>query len=234
MLSFFLLTNESLAGPTSSVSHTHRGRMHSHPLPIQGLGHRHGQGAYGVSTNINRLEYQRYEGKMRRPTQKEGLVIRSIINQSPKQENYFNIIKGGERCKRGNAGCNVSASKVHSQFNEAASRKIKWSTKPSRFSLPNHYAPYGLRSLDLFDGSPAYVLGIPDTHIQGFVRTNSSRFPYAGTHGHKKRGGIFKIKQDRDCKKYLSSLHQSRNKHPSGAQILGRYLLYGDGHSIVF
>ncbi|TCJ82667.1 hypothetical protein [Cocleimonas flava] len=32
-------------------SHSHAGRVHSHPLPHQGVHHRHGNGAYGVSNN---------------------------------------------------------------------------------------------------------------------------------------------------------------------------------------
>lgn len=236
LLSFFFFTNQTFAIPTSPVSHTHGERMHSHSLPVQGLAHRHGQGSLGVSINNSRSGNQINNGRARRPPPRDNLVISSTINHTPEQNTLSqnNKMKGDVRCKRGEPDCNVCASNVQSQFNKAASRKISWSTKPWRFNWPKQYAPYGLRPLDIFDGAPAYALGIPDTHIQGFVRTNSSRFPYAGTHSHKKRGGVFVIKQDRNGKKYLSSLHQSRNRHPSGAHIIGKYLLYGEGNFLVF
>lgn len=220
ILSFVLLTHQSLAGPSSPVFHVHGGRMHNHSLPNQGLAHRHGLGPLGHNLEQTTRSLSRSDSK-----------ITSTIDQTRKQNM---MIKGDVSCKHGEPSCNVCASNVQRQFNKAASRKITWNTKPWRFNWPQQYAPYGLRPLDIFDGAPAYALGIPDTHVQGFVRTNSSRYPYAGTHSHKKRGGVFIIKQNRDGKKYLSSLHRSKNRHPSGAHIIGKYLLYGEESSLVF
>lgn len=142
--------------------------------------------------------------------------------------------KGDIRCRTGEEDCNVCASNVQQQFQKAKSGQINWRTKPWRFTWPQSYPPYNKRPLDIFDGDPAYALGIPDTHIQGFVRTNSARFPYAGSHSHKRQGGVFVIRQTNDGKKYLSSLHPTQSKHPSGVHVLGKYLVYGEKNNLFF
>jgi len=87
--------------------------------------------------------------------------------------------------------------------------------------------------LDIFDGDPAYALGIPDTHTQGFVRTNSSKFPFAGSHSHKKKGGIFVVGNS-GGKLSLSSLHPTKTKHPSGVHVFGKYIIFGEGNKLTF
>ncbi len=142
--------------------------------------------------------------------------------------------KGDIGCRQGEADCNVCASNVKQQFQKAKSGQISWRTKPWRFTWPQTYPPYNKRPLDIFDGDPAYALGIPDTHVQGFVRTNSARFPYAGSHSHKRQGGIFVIRQTGEGKKILSSLHPTQSKHPSGVHVLGKYLVYGEKNTLNF
>lgn len=224
-----LTTINAFAGPSSSVFHFHGSRSHTHPFPKHGVAHKHGSGALG---RIKNLQVQV------RPANRndDEMVITSTVNSTSESGPLLKLhtITGEVNCRRGNSDCNQCAINIIQQFQTAAARKIGWSAKPWRFNWQQRYAPEGLRPNDIFNGDPAYALGIPDTHIQGFVRTNSTRYPYAGTHSHKKKGGIFVIKQEKNGKKYLSSLHQSRVKHPSGVHIIGKYLLFGEGNVLVF
>jgi len=144
------------------------------------------------------------------------------------------FIKGDTNCRVGQPDCNMCASNVQQQFKRAADKQIRWQSKPWSFTWPQRYPPQNLRPLDIFNGDPAHALGIPDTHVQGFVRTNSSLYPYAGSHSHKKRGGIFVVKQGGNGKKFLSTLHQTKGRHPSGVHIIGKYLTYGLGKRLYF
>ena len=170
------------------------------------------------------------------PPHKPVLSYASPTNQTPQAPMRYvsKLNKGDVRCRQGEADCNVCASNVKQQFQKAKSGQISWRTKPWRFTWQTSYPPYNKRPLDIFDGDPAYALGIPDKHIQGFVRTNSARFPYAGSHSHKRQGGVFVIRQTGDGKKYLSSLHPTKTKHPSGVHVLGKYLVYGEKNSLFF
>ena len=221
-----LVSQAVTATPSKSVSHSHAGRIHKHPLPIQGISHRHGGGAPGVvakSTNWSPVIGNK-------PTIRSS-VIHSSHKPATKTINYT---KADTSCRVSGVDCNSCVSNVQQQFQKAASGRISWRSKPWRFNWPQHYPPFGMRPLDIFDGDPAYALGIPDKHVQGFVRTNSARFPYAGTHSHKRQGGIFVIQQERDGKKYLSSLYPAHSRHPNGAAILGKYLIYGEQGRIYF
>ncbi len=164
-----------------------------------------------------------------------GKIKQAVVESANQTLRYpLDLSKGDASCRRGEADCNVCAANIREQYRKAATGRISWRNKPWRFNWPQQYPPSGLRPLDIFDGDPVYALGIPDTHVQGFVRTNSDRFPYAGSHSHKRRGGIFVVRQERDGKKYLSSLHQTQGRHPSGVHALGKYLLYGDKNRLVF
>ena len=231
LLLFLLLTLQTYAKPSKPVAHGHDGRTHSHPLPAEGLAHKHGNSSFGVLLK-NKINTQ-----AGRPAPSSDLVITSSVKQAQNTHKFLRsnlLVKGVTNCKRGQADCNVCANNVQQQFNKAASQQIRWANKPWRFNWKQRYAPFGKSPKEIFDGVPAYALGIPDTHVQGFVRTNSTRYPYAGSHSHKKKGGIFVIKQERNGKKYLSSLHQTKGRHPSGVHIIGKYLVYGDGNSLIF
>lgn len=143
-------------------------------------------------------------------------------------------VKGSTRCREGRDDCNFCAVNVQQQFQKAAAKQISWQRKRWNFTWPQPYPPNNVRPLDIFDGDPAYALGIPNKHVQGFVRTNSRLYPYAGSHSHKRRGGIFVVKQGANGTQTLSSLHQVKGKHPSGVQIIGRYLVYGVGSRLIF
>jgi hypothetical protein len=243
--------------------HVHGGRRHTHPLPSQGIYHRHGSGPLGervekVTRQTGTVIYGTPQPPVETSRQRDGFsfdIFRS--NKNPRtrttddrrHDNYRdgyrkdnrndnrrrrNLVKGDTNCRPGQADCNVCAVNVQQQFQKAANGQISWRSKPWRFSWPDRYPPDNLSPMDIFNGDPGHALGIPDTHVQGFVRTNSARFPYAGSHSHKRKGGIFVIKQDRDGKKYLSSLHQTPGRHPSGVHIVGKYLMYGLGNRLYF
>lgn len=161
-------------------------------------------------------------------------------NQTRTERNRWNqtqgldkFTKGSTRCRNGKM-CNVCAANVQQQFQKASSKQISWSRKRWNFRWPQPYPPQNVRPLDVFDGDAKYALGIPDTHVQGFVRTNSRQFPYAGSHSHKRKGGIFVVKQGANGEQFLSSLHQTTGRHPSGVQIIGNYLIYGEGTRLFF
>lgn len=197
-----------------AVTHAHNGRWHTHVLPAQGLAHRHRNGALGVA--VSGRQQRRHVAKSNK-TRSARLVLN----------------KGDVQCRPGEADCNVCASHVKQQFKRAAMGKIKWQIKPWYFDWPKRYNPYGLRPLDVFNGTPAYALGIPDKHIQGFVKTNSARFPFAGSHSHKQKGSIFIISAANGGYG-LANLQQTNTAHPSGVHTLGRYLVYADGGDLAF
>ncbi len=211
---FFLLllsVQVSFAIATPPVNHSHNGRVHNHSLPQQGLAHRHGSSALGVAA------------------QASGGVQTHSANPAPTSPNKTTT-RGTTNCQQGNPDCNVCAANVQQQFQQAASGRISWQSRSWQFTWPQRYPPYNKRPLDIFDGDPAYPMGIPSKHVQGFVRTNSSRFPYAGSHSHKRQGGIFVISH----KGNLATLHPSKTKHPSGVHILGKYLVYGERSTLIF
>ena len=244
---------------TSDSLHSHNGRQHTHPLPPQGVAHRHGAGSLGVNVDngtrhSNTVIYRspQRDTRVNNRSNNDGLVFgpsdsarntqvqtTSTYNgkferNRDRRDRRRNLVKGDTNCRVGQPNCNMCASNVQQQFKRAAANQIRWQTQPWSFTWPQRYPPQNLSPLDIFDGDPAHALGIPDTHVQGFVRTNSSLYPYAGSHSHKKRGGIFVVKQGGDGKKFLSTLHQTQGRHPSGVHIIGKYLAYGLGNRLYF
>ena len=251
------------AGPTAPVTHSHNDRVHTHPLPIQGISHQHGNGKFGVAMtitssvkkntdvkkadidtktkviNIETVEDEKNQDSITSEVETpfEHDVIKSNIEndvaiQTPMTEN-IDFTKGDANCRLGEADCNVCATNVQKQFQRAIDGKIRWQSQPWAFNWPNRYPPYGIRPLDVFDGQAVYALGIPDKHIQGFVRTNSNFYPYAGSHSHQHRGSVFVLKATKNGK-VLSSIEQTKGRHPSAVHTLGKYLVYGDGNNLSF
>lgn len=243
--------------------HTHAGREHRHALPNQGVFHRHGtngaQGQRAVNNSSNTVVYDNIETAPRynssgsnrdknTPTTNDGSIYNNNTAQNDRSYTQRRVeerrwrearsldkfVKGTTRCRPGQADCNYCAANVQQQFQKAASKQISWQRKRWNFNWQKSYPPRNTRPLDVFDGDPKYALGIPDKHIQGFVRTNSSRFPYAGSHSHKRKGSIFVVEQESNGQQYLSSLHQTTGKHPSGVQVIGQYLVYGEGTRLFF
>ncbi len=222
------------AKSTPPVFHAHSGRTHQHSLPTQGIAHRHGGSALGViarSTNNAPSNIGTASGTI------TSSVIYDATTKTPQPTITStlapNYAKGDTRCQRGVADCNVCANNVQQQFSRARAGQLKWGKQSWDFTWAKKYPPYGTRPLDVFDGKPAYPLGIPNKHIQGFARTNSTRFPFVGTHSHKRKGGVFVVAQN-GSRKSLSSLQKSKGGHPSGLQVIGNYLVYGDGGKLIF
>jgi len=236
----------------SSTAHIHSGRSHEHPLPNQGVYHRHGSSEMGQpinqvknTTRNNGSSFTiRFGNTDRTPTytttrantssssirrENDNNSTRSDRKWRSSQKGFDKYTKGVTNCTKGK-DCNFCASNVQQQFQKAASKQINWNRKQWKFNWPKKYPPHNVRPLDIFDGDPKYALGIPDTHIQGFVKTNSHRFPYAGSHSHKSKGGIFVVNRDNS----LSSLHKTNGRHPSGVQVIGKYLVYGEGSKVFF
>ncbi len=234
--------------------HEHAGRAHSHPLPTQGIYHRHGSGSIGQAVANTPSNAPRQTGTViygtPQPSKKISKqrdafsfnIFRSSKNprsshwqekRRDQRRSRRNLINGDTDCRVGDADCNVCAANVEQQFQRAAAQQISWSTQPWSFDWPKRYPPENLSPMDIFNGVPGHALGIPNTHVQGFVRTNSSKYPFAGSHSHKKRGGIFVVRQGREGKT-LATLHSVSGRHPSGVHIIGKYLVYGEGNRLHF
>jgi len=212
------------AKSTPPVSHSHGGRDHIHSLPAIGAGHRHGAGAPGVLAG---------------GTNSGGTVTSSVEYENPRQSPPLSrpttsTIKGDVTCRSGEPDCNICAANVQQQFSRAAAGQLRWQKLSWHFAWPQKYPPNGTRPLDVFDGKPAYPLGIPNKHIQGFARTNSARYPFVGTHSHKRKGSVFTVAKNGNGSMSLASLQKSKGGHPSGLQVIGDFLVYGDAGGLVF
>lgn len=209
------------AAATAPASHSHGGRSHTHPLPPASVAHRHGNGAPGV-----RVGQSSQSGSI------SGTYTPPLTQQAPaspiQQISPGQYSKADTRCRRNDPDCNVCAVNVQQQFHRAAAGQISWQSKSWRFNWQKQYPPQKVRPLDIFKGNKEFLLGIPTTHVQGFVRTNSSRFPYAGSHSHTKQGGIFLLRQNKKGDKYLAALLKANSRHPSGVHAFGKYLVYGE------
>ncbi|HEY6560421.1 MAG TPA: hypothetical protein VI072_24220 [Polyangiaceae bacterium] len=129
-------------------------------------------------------------------------------------------------CSSGALDCNVCANDVAAQFKHlsgenlpagaelSAEENYEWS-----FDRNQPYPPSGSKPKNALEQA------LVDYHFQGFVRTNSSSVPFAGTYSHSDNGSIFFI-DGPDLE--LEALHDAWTGHPSGASVLGRFVLFGD------
>ncbi len=142
--------------------------------------------------------------------------------------------KADTTCNKGDADCNVCATDVQKQFHDAVLGKLNWSKNSWGFAWDEFYEPDNATPKSVFGSPVKGFLGITVAvkHVQGFVRTNSDFFPYAGSQSHTSTGGIFVVKKT-DSGLELVSLHKTADAHPSGVHILGKYLVYAD-ESLVF
>jgi hypothetical protein len=145
-------------------------------------------------------------------------------------------LKGQTKCRPTDADCNVCASNVSQQFRRAARGKLRMRLKPWRFNWIQKYKPDNATPQDILydNGRSTDWAGIPNYHIQGFVHTNSGRFPYAASHSDDRHGAIFILQQNPDGKKYLSTIHMTHHRHPSGLHAFGKYVVFGDGQYLRF
>ena len=133
------------------------------------------------------------------------------------------------------ADTSICATNVQRQFHDAVDGKLNWSTQSWSFDWNQAYEPDNATPKSIF-GSPVkglFGINVAVKHVQGFVRTNSDVFPYAGSHSHTSTGGIFVVKKTASGMS-LASLHTTESAHPSGVQVLGKYLVYGEGGKLVF
>lgn len=157
----------------------------------------------------------------------EGLGVIDIWPLTPAQA------KGDPNCRRGEPDCNRCTADVAGQFRKIASGQKQRKEKPWRFKWGREYEPEAIKPFDAFDEDSPFSdsFGLSTAHPQGFVRTNSNRYMYAGSHSQyeaRKPGTIFIIEQTPDGKKYLAYLHRAKTRHPSGVHVLGRYLIFGE------
>ena len=140
------------------------------------------------------------------------------------------LLRGDTACKYGDVDCNRCATDVPAQFRmafETGHRPwIKWYAGSWIFGGNNRYPPDNVKPEDAFY---RFEEGLASKHIQGLVRTNSSRYPYAGSHSHKSAGSIFFVTADKNGKNTLFSLHRSNDDHPSGVHVLGDGLYVAEG-----
>jgi hypothetical protein len=131
-------------------------------------------------------------------------------------------LRGDVTCKYGDVDCNRCANDVAKQFQlafETGHRPwIGWNGGSWTFSGDRRYPPDNRKPEDAFK---RFDEGLASKHVQGFVRTNSSRYPYAGSHSHKDTGSILFVERGDDGKHRLFSLHASTIGHPSGVAVLG-------------
>ena len=140
-------------------------------------------------------------------------------------------LRGVTTCRTGAQDCNPCATDVPAQFKLAFEEGhrpwIKWNAKSWSFRGETAYPPDGVEPEEAFDTSATKNL-ILSNHIQGFVRTNSSQFPYAGSHSHRSAGSIFFIELERGGYR-LHSMYRSALAHPSGVAVLGDGLFVAEG-----
>ena len=138
------------------------------------------------------------------------------------------VLRGDTTCKFGDADCNRCAIDVPKQFQIAFGKGHKpWFHGGSwNFSGDRRYPPDDAKPEDAFN---PFSAGITSKHIQGLVRTNDSKYPYAGSHSHKDVGAIFFIGVDKSGHHSLSNLHNSNVAHPSGVHVLGDGLYVAEG-----
>jgi hypothetical protein len=142
-------------------------------------------------------------------------------------------LRGSTACNYGDPDCNRCATDVPTQFKlafETGHRPwIGWDAHSWNFRGNHKYPPDGLRPEYAFKPyGEGKDVGVVVKHIQGFVRTNSSRFPYAGSHSHKSTGSIFFVERD-GGKTALHALYRSNYAHPSGVAVLGDGLFVAEG-----
>jgi hypothetical protein len=139
---------------------------------------------------------------------------------------------GDVGCRPGDPDCNVCIPNVRQQF-DALFSSGTWRDEAWHFSWNRHYSPSGITPDEAYDeGGLDDFVGIPEYHAQGFVHTNSSRWPFAMTHSDDKDGSLAVIGVDSSGRLDLEAMHGTANTtHPSAAFTLGKYVGFTDGSS---
>ncbi len=122
---------------------------------------------------------------------------------------------------------NNCVNNVQQQFKQAKTNGLTWTQYPWSFNWDKPYEPNGTKPSEFMDN---YLY----KHVQGFVKTNSSKYPFVGTHSDDNEGGVFVIQRKNSGSLVLSSLHLAGTWHPSGIQVIGKYVVYGASGDLVF
>ena len=122
---------------------------------------------------------------------------------------------------------NYCANNVQQQFQKAKTNGLTWTRYPWSFNWNKSYEPDSTKPSQFMDN---YLV----KHVQGFAKTNSSRFPFVGTHSDYNDGGLFVLQRNSEGMLVLSSLHLAGTAHPSGIQVIGKYVVYGANGDLVF
>ncbi len=135
---------------------------------------------------------------------------------------WFGAFQG---CDSNDADCNVCATNVKQQFDDAFdSGTMRWDNASWGFNWETNYPPS--------DREPDNVF---EEHVQGFARTNRDPYRFVGSYSDEDggNGGIFFVHRADGGQKKLSKIHTTRHAHPSGLSVLGRFVAFSDQASTV-
>lgn len=135
---------------------------------------------------------------------------------------------GARSCPPGSPSCNHCVNDLRAQLDAGFDGAFHWDAKPWRFNWTRDYPPTGRSPSSAFQDDSL----IPDHHVQGFVRTNSSHIHFMMTHSDNSGGSIARIEQLADGKKQLDTLVRSTIDHPSGGQVLGGFFAFAEHNTL--
>lgn len=136
--------------------------------------------------------------------------------------NFVKRVHGDTTCGANERDCNVCAYDVRQQFDRLFSGHRDDSDDTWLVRWNQRYWPDLMLPTDAFDDGNL----IAYHHVQGFVRTGSPNYPFAGSYSDDDHGSVFIIGTDGAGNETLTALHQSigNDHHPSGVHALGHYV----------
>jgi hypothetical protein len=134
-------------------------------------------------------------------------------------------LAGATDCQAGAADCNPCANNVKAQLD------AMWSTVNEPFFASNWWTfQTHVRYPPNLLPSEAFRKG----HVQGFTRTNSATFPFAGVYSGSEpttpRGAVFFLSPETPSQ--LRALHPTTSVHPTGLSVIGKYVAFADGNDV--
>lgn len=140
--------------------------------------------------------------------------------------NFVRRIHGDTTCFAGESDCNVCAFDVRGQIAAQLGFGHKTSTgKQWDLDWTATYQPINLTPEAPFDDWVPFPF---EHHVQGFVKTNSISYPYAGSYSDNDYGSVFTVRRYAGNPR-LANIHETENDlHPSGLHALGRFVITND------
>lgn len=157
-----------------------------------------------------------------------GLDPSELDDESDAAEAIAQAYLGDTSCAAGSLDCNSCVNDVRASLDAAFAGAFDWDSKPWRFQWTRNYAPSGAEPESVYQDGAL----LPEHHVQGFVRTNSSRIRFMMTHSDTSKGSISRIEQLSDGRKQLATLVRSNDNHPSGGQVLGAFFAFAEGSAL--